>query len=66
MTTEQKIRDKKYHWPDPAMANGSGNNTHSSKLIALSIRTLGEILHDIAILIEEQNQSIKNDNRTTY
>ncbi len=37
---------KEYCWPDPSMANGSGNATHSSKLIALSIKTLGCIIQD--------------------
>lgn len=56
------LKDKKYNWPDPGMANGSGDNTHSSKLIALSIKTLGEIIHDLAIVIQEQKQQKKDDN----
>jgi len=37
---------KEYYWPNPEMANGSGDFTHSSKLIALSIKTLGQIIQD--------------------
>jgi hypothetical protein len=56
------IKDKKYNWPNINMADGSGDCTHSSKLIALSIRTLGEIIKDLAILIQEQNEKSNNDN----
>ncbi len=37
---------KKYYWPDTEMANGSGDFTQSSKLIALSIQTLGKLIQD--------------------
>lgn len=37
---------KEYYWPDTSMADGSGIATHSSKLIALSIKTLGNIIQD--------------------
>jgi hypothetical protein len=46
------VIDKEYRWPDPDMANASGDCTRSSKLIAESIRTLGEVIHDFAKIVE--------------
>lgn len=54
------IKNKKYDWPNLDMANGSGDTTRSSKLIALSIKTLGEVIQDLAIVIQEQQNQQKD------
>lgn len=56
MTQEEKkisVINKEYKWPDIEMANGSGNCTRSSQLIAESIKTLGKIIHDFAKIVEQ-------------
>lgn len=59
------LKEKKYEWPEIEMANGSGGPTGAYKLIALSIKTLGQIVHDLAIVIQEATARPATDRNMT-
>jgi hypothetical protein len=67
MSTDNKhsVLDKHYKWPDTTMANGSGDSTRSSQLIAFSLRILGDIIHDFAKMMEQKLTEQQTDNQRT-
>ncbi len=47
---------KKYTWPDPDRANGSGDLTFPTKMICKCLENIGELLFNLTKAIENNSK----------